>query len=98
MAVNALDYAQFDSERAAIDGCIGNIEQELLSVRNHFTNATSDASGRWASTDINDWEELYSEITQKFARLQHLMEEAKGAASRLETTEAAYSGFNNTNA
>ncbi len=96
MALDKLNYEQFTSEQTAINACISSIEQELTAANSKLTDATSDASGRWASTDIEDWNRIYTDINSKFSRLQELMKAAAAAVQKTESTESAYSGFSST--
>lgn len=96
MALDKLNYEQFTQEQTAINTCISNIEQELNAANSKLNEATSDASGKWANTDIEDWNRIYGDINTKFARLQELMRAAAAAVQKTESTESAYSGFSNT--
>lgn len=93
MAVNKLDYAQYSSEHQAINTCIQNIEAELNTANAKLNEATVDASGQWASTDIDDWNQIYRDINAKFSRLQELMKASGVSAESTQSTESAYSGF-----
>lgn len=93
MAVNTLDYAQYNAEHQAINTCIQNIEAELNTANTKLNEATADASGQWASTDIDDWNQIYRDINAKFSRLQELMKAAGVSAESTQSTENAYSGF-----
>ncbi len=93
MAVDKLNYGQYNSEHSAINTCIGNIEAELTTANTKLQEATADASGTWASTDIDDWNMIYSDINSKFERLQALMKASGVSAEATQTTENAYSGF-----
>ena len=95
MAVDKLNYAQYQGEHAAIDACIHNIEEELNTANSKLTEATADASGVWASTDIDDWNMIYSDINSKFNRLQELMIAAAAGVTSTSETEQAVSGFAN---
>lgn len=94
MAVNQLDYAQYNSEHSAINTCIGNIEAELTSANAKLQEATAEASGQWATTDVDDWNAIYSDINKKFERLQALMKASGVSAESTQATENAYAGFN----
>lgn len=94
MAVNTLDYGAYNSEHSAINTCINNIETELTTANAKLNEATADASGQWASTDIDDWNQIYSDINAKFDRLQALMQASGVSAEATQATESAYSGFN----
>lgn len=96
MALDKLNYEQFTQDQSAINNCISNIEQELNGANSKLNDATVDASGRWATTDIDDWNRIYSDINAKFTRLQELMKVAAAAVQKTESTESAYSGFSNT--
>lgn len=93
MAVNTLDYAQYNAEHSAINSCIENIEAELNAANTKLNEATAEASGTWASTDIDDWNQIYADINAKFSRLQELMKAAGVSAESTQSTESAYSGF-----
>lgn len=93
MAVDKVNYGSYNSEHSAINTCIGNIDSELASANKYLQEATNDASGNWASTDIDDWNKIYSDINTKFATLQRLMEASGVSVETTETTENAYSGF-----
>jgi len=97
MAVDKLNYEQYKSEHTAINTCISNIENELNVANTKLQEATADASGKWASTDIEDWNQIYNDINVKFQRLQTLMQASGVSAESTSSTEAAYSGFKNTN-
>ncbi len=97
MAVDKLNYEQYNSEHSAINTCIKNIENELNIANSKLTEATADASGQWASTDIEDWNQIYNDINVKFQRLQDLMQASGVSAESTSSTEAAYSGFQNAN-
>ncbi len=96
MALNALDYGQFNTEHAAITTCMDNISAELTAANNALNNATADASGTWAATDIEDWNLIYNDINKKFERMKTLMSAAGASAQSLSSTEQAYSGFDTT--
>ena len=96
MAVNKLDYEQYRTEHSAINTCIQNIESELNAANNNLKNATADASGQWATTDVEDWNRIYSDINVKFQRLQELMKATGVSAESTAATESAYSGLGNT--
>ncbi len=93
MAVDKLNYEQYNAEHSAINTCINNIEAELTTANTNLQNATADASGQWASTDIDDWNRIYSDINAKFARLQELMKASGVSAEATAATESSYSGF-----
>lgn len=93
MAIDKLLYGQYDSEHAAINGNIANIEEQLSIANKSLNDATESASGKWASTDIEEWKQLYADINQKFNRLQDLMAAAKTSVEATSTTDNAYSGF-----
>lgn len=93
MAVSKLDYSQFNSEYSAINTCIENIEEELNTANTKLNDATSEGSGKWASTDIDDWNKIYKDINAKFDRLQALMQAAGVSAESIQSTESTYSGF-----
>lgn len=94
MAVDKLLYEQYDSEHAAINDNIANIEDELSNANKKLNEATESASGKWASADIEEWNQLYADINQKFKRLQDLMAAAKTSVEATSTTDNSYSGFN----
>lgn len=93
MAVSTLDYAQYNAEHSAINTCIENIEAELTAANTKLNDATAEASGQWATTDIDDWNQIYKDINAKFERLQALMQAAGVSAESTQATESAYSGF-----
>lgn len=95
MAVNTLDYGQYRSEHSAINTCIQNIENELTVANQNLQNATQDASGTWAATDVEEWNEIYTDIKAKFDRLQALMQASGVSAESTAATESAYAGFGN---
>lgn len=97
MAVNTLDYESYRSENDAINTCIQNIETELNTANAKLNEATQDASGTWASTDIEDWNSIYSDINTKFSRMQELMKAAGVSTEETSATENAYAGFNSAN-
>ncbi len=93
MAVNTLDYESYKSEHSAINTCINNIEAELNTANTKLNEATADASGQWASTDVDEWNQIYKDINSKFERLQALMQASGVSAEATQATESAYSGF-----
>lgn len=93
MALDKLNYEQFNSEHQAINTCISNIEEELKAANTKLQEATADASGQWANADIEDWNTIYADINAKFERLQVLMQAASASAQATASTESAYSGF-----
>lgn len=90
---NVVNYAVFESERNVINGLISTIENEMNIANTQLNDATVDASGVWATTDIDDWTKIYNDINERLSNLQNLMAKATTAVQNTETTEKSQAGF-----
>lgn len=93
MAIDAINYAQYQSEHTAINTCMSNIEEELNIADRKFEEAIRDGSGTWAETDMADWRQIYAGVHARFNRMQDLMNATGTAVQTTADTEQQVAGL-----
>ncbi len=100
--MNTFDYAAFNEQYNVLNKIIGGGETDPSTINGVIANSNRiisegleyAANSSWASSKMNEWNELMPSLNAQLANLSVLLQQAKSAADAYNQFEQSHTGIN----